>query len=142
MATLTSRGVAAFLNAEYRPAGHRLGILVAAQTPPPNANVERNGAQIATALQSGVWWRTLQAAATAIETRGLSPGRRLCLLQPRPGEVEVRAADVVHFLVRYGHEYSVILTDIDDPEIVAASTAVGCAHLFITGVDFIMGVDQ
>jgi hypothetical protein len=135
MATLTYPDLAEFLDAEYRPAGHRLGILVAAPTPLPNANVARRGAQIATALQSGVWRRTLAAAASAIEAHGLSPDRRLCRLQPRPGESEVRGADVVDFLGRYGHEYSVVLVDIEDPGVLAASVAAGCSAHMITDID-------
>ena len=135
MATLTSPDLAEFLDAEYRPAVHRLGILVAALTSPPNANVARRGAQTATALQSGVWWRTLEAAATAIEVHGLSPDRRLCRMQPRPGESEVRGADVVDFLGRYGHEYSVVLVDIEDPEVLAASVAADCSARVVMDID-------
>ncbi len=135
MAILTHPDLAAFLDAEYCPAGHRLGILVAPLTSPPDANVARRRALIATALQSGVWRRSIAAAARAIEAHGMSADRRLCCLQPRPGEPHARAADVVDFLERYGHEYSVMLLDVDAPEVIAASIGVGCAARVITGVD-------
>ena len=135
MATLTYSSLAEFLDAEYHPAGHRLGILVAALTPPPNATVARCGAQIATALPSGVWRRVVEAAVAAIEAHGLVAARRLCQLQSRPGDAQVRGSDVVDFLAHYGHEYSVVLTDIDVPEALAAADAAGCAVHVVTGLD-------
>jgi kynureninase len=70
----------------YRPAGHRLGIVILAEGPPAAAAV----------------------AAEVLSARGQVPARRLARLQPRPDEPSVRPQDVADFLRRYGHEYSVV----------------------------------
>ncbi len=73
------------LDALFHPEGRRLGMVVAGP----------------------VTTETLATVGRVLERQGIEPSRRRAVLQPRPGEPEVRAADVADFGSRYGHEYSV-----------------------------------
>ncbi|WP_020495827.1 hypothetical protein [Sciscionella marina] len=78
---------ARFLTEHFHPTGVRLGILVLAEC---EDAVE-------------------EVAAEQLRAHGLRPARRLAKLRPRTTEPTVRSADLVDFLQRYGHEYSVAL---------------------------------
>lgn len=82
-----TRSPAAALARGYAPAPKiRVGILL-----------------IAGALADPDSARAVDAALTAA---GHTPLRRLARLQPRPGEPDLRIADVLAFLALYGHEYA------------------------------------
>ncbi|MEU6539943.1 alpha/beta hydrolase [Streptomyces sp. NPDC047000] len=102
------------VRAAHRPAGHRLGILLAADLDP-----------------------AVEAEVARLMTRhGQSPLRRLARPRPRPGERRVRADDLVDFLRRYGHEYTVAVAD--EPEkpkkrdaLLSAARDEGCILLMV-----------
>jgi kynureninase len=93
----------------YRPVGHRLGIVMLSTAPAEE----------------------VEAAAEQLATHGLTAQRRLARLLPRPDETGHRAEDVIDFLRRYGHEYSVAwlpTRELEDVEAVtAAAHEAGCA---------------
>jgi hypothetical protein len=101
--------LAALLDTSYRPAGHRLGIVLLSSAPEADVAV----------------------ATTALERHGLTAERRLARLLPRIGEATHRAGDVAEFLDRYGHEYGVAWMpagELDDHAGVnAAAAGSGCA---------------
>jgi hypothetical protein len=94
---------------EFRPHGHRLGIVLLTTSDPAD----------------------VAAASAALARHGLTPERRLARLHPRPGEDRHRGEDVADFLRRYGHEYAVAWLPgdrLDQHEsIETAARASGCA---------------
>ncbi|MEV7013849.1 hypothetical protein [Streptosporangium sp. NPDC051022] len=109
----------------YRPAGHRLGILVPGDCPGGDAAI----------------------VADVLTAHGHSPERRLARLRPRPGETGVPPAEVADFLRRYGHEYGAAWLPAVDPAtgadadvelVTAAAREAGCPigwDLGVTGED-------
>jgi hypothetical protein len=102
-------GLRALLDAAYRPAPPRLGILMLSGAPADEVAV----------------------ATEALAAHGMTAERRLARLLPRSGEDAHRGGDVADFLRRYGHEYAVAwlpAAGLDDRAAVAAAAeGAGCA---------------
>jgi hypothetical protein len=101
-------GLRALLDAAFRPAPPRLGIL----------------------MLSGATEEEIAVAAKALGAHGLTAERRLARLLPRIGEDAHRSEDVADFLRRYGHEYAVAWLPADALEdraaVEAAAAQAGC----------------
>ena len=79
-----------------------------------------------------------QAVDAALIAAGHTPLRRRATLQPRPGETELRVADVITFLTLYGHEYALAAFRLwpaaqgHEAALVAAAAQAGCRTLWET----------
>lgn len=77
-----------------------------------------------------------QAVDDALQSAGHTALRRCARLQPRPGEAELRAADVIAFLDLYGHEYATAAfrpwaaARGDEDALTAAAQRAGCRTIW------------
>lgn len=104
------------LRALHRPTGWRRGICVLPEVPPDVAD----------------------AAARVLAEHGEERVRRLATVMPRPGAALTTDDEVVYFLDRFGHEYTVVLCGADRADKSADKTALrlaadraGCALVLV-----------
>lgn len=77
-----------------------------------------------------------RAVDEALAAAGHTTLRRCARLQPRPGETELRVADVIAFLAQYGHEYAVVAfrpwpaAQGAEATLTAAASRAGCRTLW------------
>ena len=75
----------------------------------------------------------------ALMAAGHAPMRRRAELQTRAGERELRVADVVEFITRYGHEYAVVAFRTwpaahgHEEELIAVAKRAGCWTIWDLG---------
>lgn len=100
------------LRALHRPTGWRRGICVLPEVPPDVAD----------------------AAARVLAEHGEERVRRLATIMPRPGAALTTDDEVVYFLDRFGHEYTVVLCGADRADKTAlrlAADRAGCALVLV-----------
>ncbi|GAA3525935.1 hypothetical protein GCM10022263_13360 [Nocardioides daeguensis] len=96
----------------HRPTGHRRGICLLPEVPPDVA----------------------AAAAQVLAEHGEERERRLATIAPRPGAEHTTDDEIVYFLDRFGHEYTVVLCGADRADttgLKAAAERAGCALVLV-----------
>lgn len=100
------------LRALHRPTGWRLGICLLPEVPTD----------------------VVDAAARVLAEHGEERERRIATIAPRPGAEHTTDDEIVYFLDRFGHEYTVVLCGADRADttaLKAAADRAGCALVLV-----------